>query len=101
MTASYAMPAVCSAIGSTKFQALAVVRLVRREGPENSSTTEFTFETNSKGNFDVPRAEAILRDRYGAPDVDNEKMVSFVLADGRAIALQKDISKVQLWLEDD
>ena len=29
------------------------------------------------------------------------KMVSFTLADGRAVALQKDISKVQLWFEDD
>jgi 5-methylcytosine-specific restriction enzyme B len=95
-----AMPAVCSAIGSTKFQALAGVRLVRREGPENSSTTEFTFETVFSGSFDVSRAEAILRGRYGDPDVDNQKMVSFELADGRAIALQKDISKVQLWLED-
>lgn len=96
-----AMPAVCSAIGSTKFQALAAVRLVRREGPENSSTTEFTFETISSGSFDVSRAEAILRGRYGAPDVDNQKIISFVTAGGRAIALQKDISKVQLWLEDD
>ena len=59
-----AMPAVCSAIGSTKFQALAGVRLVRREGPENSSTTEFTFETVSSRSFDVSRAEAILRGRY-------------------------------------
>jgi hypothetical protein len=96
-----AMPAVCSAIGSTKFLALAGVRLVRRDGPENSSTTEFTFETVSNGSFDVSRAEAILRGRYGDPDVDSQKMVSFALADGRAIALQKDISKVQLWLEDD
>jgi 5-methylcytosine-specific restriction enzyme B len=96
-----AMPAVCSAVGGTKFLALAGVRLVRREGPENSSTTEFTFETVSSGTFDIPRAEAILRERYGDPDVDSQKMVSFTLTDGRAIALQKDISKVQLWLEDD
>lgn len=96
-----AMPAVCSAVGGPKFQALAGVRLVRREGPENSSTTEFTFETVSSGSFDVSRAEAILRGRYGEPVVDSQKIVSFNLADGRAIALQKDISKVQLWLEDD
>jgi 5-methylcytosine-specific restriction enzyme B len=95
-----AMPAVCSAIGSTKFQTLAGVRLVRRQGPENSSTTEFAFETVSGGSFDVSRAEAILRGRYGDPDLASQKMVSFTLADGRAIALQKDISKVQLWLED-
>lgn len=101
MSLQDAMPAVCSAIGSTKFQTLAGVRLVRREGPENSSTTEFTFETVSSGSFGVSRAEAILRGRYGAPVVDSQKMVSFELADGRAVALQKDISKVQLWLEDD
>ncbi|MFC4594099.1 AAA family ATPase [Sphingobium tyrosinilyticum] len=96
-----AMPAVCSAIGSRKFQALAAVRLVRREGPENSSTTAFTFERVSSGSFDVSRAEAMLRGRYGNSDVDSQKMVSFTLVDGRALALQKDISKVQLWLEDD
>lgn len=96
-----AMPAVCSAIGSSKFQAMADVRLVRREGPENSSTTEFTFESVPSGSFDVSRAEAILRDRYGESDGGSQKMVSFTLADGRAIALQKDIAKVQLWLEDD
>jgi 5-methylcytosine-specific restriction protein B len=93
-------PAVCNAIGGPKFQALAGVQLVRREGPENSSTTQFTFETVSSEHFNVSRAEAILRGRYGDPDVDNQKMISFTLKDGKAIALQKDISKVQLWLEE-
>ncbi|MFN3725234.1 MAG: AAA family ATPase [Allosphingosinicella sp.] len=96
-----AMPAVCSAIGSGKFQQLAGVRQVDRQGPANSSTVEFTFEFQGSRAFGVPAAEAVLRERYGHPDVDNLKMVSFELSDGRAIALQRDIQKVQIWLEDD
>lgn len=101
MGLSNAMPAVCSAIGSTKFEAFAHVKLSKREGPANSSTVEFTFDFVVNGVFDVPRAEQILRQRYGAGDVDNQKMVSFILTDDRTIALQRDITKVQLWLEDD
>ncbi|PWG03525.1 hypothetical protein DF286_12060 [Sphingosinicella humi] len=101
MGLSNAMPAVCSAIGSGKFQNLAGVRQVGREGPAISSTVTFTFEFQSRGAFDVSVAEAVLRGRYGAPEVDNQKMISFILSDSRAIALQRDIQLVQLWLEDD
>lgn len=99
MNLTNAMPAVCSAIGSGKFQVLAGVTQVDRQGPANSSTVEFTFEFASSGAFDVPAAEAVLRARYGAPDVDSQKMVSFTLPDTRAIALQRDVQRVQLWLE--
>ncbi|MFQ3451761.1 AAA family ATPase [Bradyrhizobium sp. UFLA01-814] len=96
-----AMPAVCSAIGSNKFAAEAGAREISRDGPANSSTVMFTFELNEEAPFSVATAEAELRTRYGALDVDSDKMASFVLPDGRAIALQRDIPRVQLWLEDD
>ena len=38
------IPAVCSAIGSNKFQDEYRVRLVGREGPTNGSNVYFTFE---------------------------------------------------------
>jgi len=95
-----ALPAVCSAIGSNRFLAEANVREIAREGPSNGSKVLFTFELGNTGPFGVTTAEAELHVRYRMPDVDNEKMVSFNLPDGRAIALQRDIAKVQLWLED-
>lgn len=38
-----AMPAVCSALGSSKFEMLANVKLTDRQGPANSSTVRFSF----------------------------------------------------------
>lgn len=96
-----AMPAVCSALGGQKFWDLAQVRQLSREGPEQSSSVVFTYDLTPAGPFSVSRAEAILRQRYGSPDVDSAKMISFFLPDGRAIALQRDIAKVQVWFEDD
>lgn len=95
------MPAVCSAIGGMRFWNEAGVRELSREGPANSSTVLFTFELVEASVFGVPAAEAELRNRYGATDVNTEKIISFVLSDGRAIALQRDIAPVQLWFEDD
>src|SRR5262245_36520536 len=92
-----AMPAVCSAIGSNKFAAEAGAREISRNGPANSSTVLFTFELDEGIPLSVASAEAELRSRYGMPDVDSDKMASFVLSDGRTIALQRDIPKVQLW----
>src|ERR1700722_7486067 len=101
MGLSNAMPAVCSAIGTSRFLVDAGVAEAGREGPLNSSTVLFTFELNKTGAFfDAPAAEAELRARYGEPDVDAGDLVSFSLADGRAIALQRRIPEVQLWLED-
>lgn len=101
MTLQNAMPAVCSAIGSNKFELEANVREAGRSGPANSSTSTFTFALLDQGEFGVAIAEAAMRLRYGSPDVDSKKMVSFHTLDGRAIALQRDIEKVQVWLEDD
>src|SRR6185437_7904164 len=100
MDLNNAMPSVCSAIESNKFLVDADVTVASREGPANSSTVTLTFALNMKAPFDVRAAEAELRSRYGEPDVDTDKLVSFSLPDGRAIALQRDLVKVQLWLED-
>lgn len=96
-----ALPAVCGAIGSNKFNAAAGVSLIGREGPENSSTTTFNFALEGPGMLNVSSAEKILRSRYGDTEIDSDKIVSFLLPDGRAIALQRDIKAVQLWLETD
>ncbi|SED72564.1 AAA family ATPase [Bradyrhizobium erythrophlei] len=100
MSLSDAIPAVCSAIGSDKFLVDASVSQVSREGPQNSSTTVFSFAPNNNEQIDIESAEAELRRRYGAPDVDTKYLVSFDLSDERAIALQRGNSIVQLWFED-
>ncbi len=100
MGLSNALPAVCSAIGNDKFLAEAGVSQMGREGPLNSTTTLFTFGINKNDELDVPAAEAELRRRYGTPSVDTKYLVSFALADGRELALQRGNAIVQLWLED-
>ena len=101
MKLNNAMPAVCSAIGSQKFWHDAGVREVSKTGPSNSSNLVITFALEEASLFGVAEAETVLKNRYGNPSVDTAKMVSFDLPDGSAIALQRDIAKVQLWLEDD
>lgn len=93
------MPAVCSALGSGKFEELAGVKIIDRQGPANSSTVRFTYElaANETGNW----AERVLRQRYGAPIAKSDKMVSFSLTDARQVALQLDVQSGQIWLEDD
>jgi 5-methylcytosine-specific restriction protein B len=51
----------------------------------------------SAGNW----AERELRHRYHGPLTDTAKMLGFHLTDGRAVALQRDVSGVQIWFEDD
>jgi hypothetical protein len=101
MNLDNALAAVCSAIGSTKFLTEANVRQVGRDGPAAGSAVLFTFEFGQSSVFDVSAAETILRSRYGEADVDNSKIVSFALPDGRSIALQRDIAPVQVWMEDE
>lgn len=93
-----ALPAVCSAIGSALFERQAGAKLVDREGPANSTTTLFTFELGSE-NGSVSRAEALLRERYGTPIVETEKILAFSLPDGRQLALQRDTTQLSIWLE--
>lgn len=100
MDLSNALPAVCSAIGSDKFLAEAAVSQIAREGPLNSTTTLFTFGIRKGDSLDVAAAEAELRRRYGAPDVDSKYLVSFALPDRRELALQRGNAAVQLWVED-
>lgn len=38
------IPAVCSALGTNKFQEMYQVRLIHRKGPTNASNVFFTFE---------------------------------------------------------
>ena len=40
----HAMPAVCGAIGTQKFQKESRVKLVNRDGPTNGANVHFTFE---------------------------------------------------------
>ena len=101
MGLSNAVPAVCSAIGSDKFLAEAAVSHIAREGPQNSTSTVFTFAIGNADAISVPAAEAELRRRYGAPDVDTKYLVSFDLPGARTIALQRGNAMVQLWFEDD
>lgn len=98
---SNAMPAVCSALGSGKFESLAEARLMERTGPANSSTVEFTFAFSGPDQLDIAAAEAELRSRYGELITETDKMAGFALPDGRQVALQRDVGRVQIWVEDE
>ncbi len=93
-----AMPAVCSALGGERFEQLAGVRIVDRQGPANSSTVCLRYALDAAA---ADWAEAEFRRRYGAPVVDTAKMLGFALTDARQVALQRDGRTVQLWIEDD
>ena len=95
-----AMPSVCSAIGRARFEQDAGVRLIHREGPANSSTVVFTFEIGDDS-LDVAGAEVALRERFGSPINESDKMVAFQTPRGRQIALQRDVQKVSIWTEQD
>lgn len=59
-----AMPAVCSAIGSNKFQEIARVIPVKRIGPANGANVYFTFELGARqlsGRAVDQRREPLLR----------------------------------------
>lgn len=99
MGLSNAMPAVCSALDSRKFGMEAGVSLAERQGPANSSTVRFRFKFADLA-FGRAFAEAELLRRYGSPITDSEKIIAFALRDGRQIACQRDVSGVQLWIED-
>jgi hypothetical protein len=94
-----AMPAVCSVLRGRKLRELAGIVEASREGPENGGNAVFGFEFLPDQPFGVPYAELLLRQRFGAPTSSSEKMVGFALPDGRQLALQRDIAKVQLWFE--
>ena len=95
-----AMPAVCNVLDGAKFRTAAGLVQVKREGPPQGANVEVRYRFAAQGAFDIKAAEAILAQRYGPATAESQKMIAFNLADGRAIALQRDISKVQLWLED-
>lgn len=94
-----AMPAVCSALGGDRFERLANVRIVDRQGPENGATVRLRYALDAPAAADW--AETELRRRYGTPIVDTAKMLGFALTDARQVALQRDGRAVQLWMEDD
>jgi len=99
MGLSNAMPAVCSVLGGRKLWHSAGVTQVARDGPVNGSNAVFHYEFVPDHPFGIAYAETSLRQRYGAPIIESQKIVGFALADGRQLALQRDITKVQLWFE--
>lgn len=91
-----AWPNICQALAGKIFQELADVAPPERVGADQSSATVFRFHLDdAPGNW----AEAELRKRYGQPVVDTDKMIGFALADGRHIALQRDVAGTQIWVE--
>jgi hypothetical protein len=92
-----AWPNICQALAGKMFQDLADVPPPERIGADQSSATVFRFQLSEPLHG---WAEAELRKRYGDPIVDSDKMIGFALGDGRHIALQRDVSGTQLWLED-
>jgi hypothetical protein len=92
-----AWPNICQALAGKMFQDLADVPPPERIGADQSSATVFRFQLSEPLHG---WAEAELRKRYGDPIVDSDKMIGFALGDGRHIALQRDVSGTQVWLED-
>lgn len=93
-----AMPAVCSAIGTAKFETQARVAILDRQGPANSSTVRFRYALDVSGSADW--AEVELRRRYGAPVVETQKMLGFLLADDRCVAMERGGARPQIWFEE-
>ncbi|MFZ2996981.1 AAA family ATPase [Sphingobium sp.] len=94
-----AMPAVCSALGGNKFESLAGVKIIDRQGPANSSTVRLRYSFAAADA--IGWAEAELRARFGRPISETGKMIGFALPDSRQIALQRDVRTAQVWVEDD
>jgi 5-methylcytosine-specific restriction protein B len=91
------IPAVCAVLRGRPLADKAGVRYLKSDGPENSTTTVFSFDVTEI--FSVAAAEVLLNDRFGPPIAESDKMVSFALSDGRHISLQRDVQQVQVWLE--
>jgi 5-methylcytosine-specific restriction protein B len=91
------IPAVCAVLRGRPLADKAGVRYLKSDGPENSTTTVFSFDVTAV--FSVAAAEGLLNDRFGPPFAASDKMVSFALSDGRHISLQRDVQHVQVWLE--
>lgn len=51
MSLTGAMPAICSALGSRKFEELAGIRLVDRRGPTNGANVFFRYDIGGQGTF--------------------------------------------------
>ena len=92
-----AWPNICQALAGKMFQDLAEVPPPERIGADQSSATVFRFDLSD---VSLGWAEAELRRRYGDPIADTDKMVGFALHDDRQVALQRDVSGTQIWIED-
>lgn len=53
-------PNICSSIDSTKFQQLAVVKMVSREGPKHSSSVKWKFELINDKPVQTPRNDSLF-----------------------------------------
>ena len=95
---SQRLPNVCSAMGGSALASLAGVSIERND-PAPGANVLFTYKLEDR-DLTPATAEKELRARYGEPTKSTAKLVAFALPDGRALALQLDITKVQLWLED-
>jgi len=95
-----ALPAVCSVLDGEPLRSAAGLEAVSRDGPPQGANASVRFRFTALRRFGVEAAEAMLRERFGSPIAESEKMIAFSLPDGKAIALQRDIAKVQLWVED-
>ena len=82
MGLSNAMPAVCSAIGSNKFNEFARVSLHHRTGPANGANVYFTFDLSPRPTSDrriVPRREPVLRAKSTPTESDLDLSDAIVL----------------------
>jgi hypothetical protein len=87
---------IWQALKGLRLQHMAGVPAPRQIGADESSATEFVFTLASQSqNW----AEEELRRRYGDPISDTDKMIAFALPDGRQVALQRDVSGTQVWVE--
>jgi hypothetical protein len=75
MNLTNAMPAVCSALGSSKFETLSGTRLIHREGPRQGANVLFTFklEPNSRTSV-ITRRQSSPRQ---SPKPQSAEMVDF------------------------
>lgn len=89
---------VFQALSGSKFQELAEVPVPTQEGVNDSPATRLTFDLSAE-EFTIDLVESELAQRYGEAIQETKKILAFQTADGREIALDRDASPAQLWVE--
>lgn len=89
---------ICQAIAGAKFHTLAQVGPPDIQGAKASPASAFKFDLQPT-EFSVAAVEREFNRRYGEPIRSNQKMFACALPDRRQIAVNREISAAEIWVE--